>query len=132
MCEMSIFFRFMKESGKNNNSNNKQQQVNQEGASQVAQWNRIHLPSMRLEFNPWVRKIPLRRKWQPTPGFLPGKLQGHRSLVGCSPRGRKSQTRLVTKRQKIEKEGCITGIYIYVYTYIYSFQYDNNPLVYFK
>ena len=24
----------------------------------------------RHEFNPWVRKIPWRRKWQPTPVFL--------------------------------------------------------------
>ena len=24
-----------------------------------------------------------RRKWQPTPGFLPGESQGQRSLVGC-------------------------------------------------
>ena len=24
---------------------------------------RIHLPNRRLEFNPWVRKIPWRRKW---------------------------------------------------------------------
>ena len=28
-----------------------------------------------------------RRKWQPTPGSLPGKSPGHRSLVGCSPWG---------------------------------------------
>ena len=27
----------------------------------------------RLGFNPWVRKIPWRRKWQPTPVFLPGE-----------------------------------------------------------
>jgi len=27
----------------------------------------------RRGFDPWVRKIPWRRKWQPTPGFLPGK-----------------------------------------------------------
>ena len=27
----------------------------------------------RCRFNPWVRKIPWRRKWQPTPVFLPGK-----------------------------------------------------------
>ena len=27
----------------------------------------------RFGFNPWVRKIPWRRKWQPTPVFLPGK-----------------------------------------------------------
>ena len=40
-------------------------------------------------FNPWVRKIPWRRKWQPTPVFLPGKSHGWRSLVGYSPWGRK-------------------------------------------
>jgi len=39
----------------------------------------------RSEFDPWVRKIPWRRKWQPTPGFLPGKFHGERSLVGYSP-----------------------------------------------
>ena len=35
-------------------------------------------------FNPSVRKIHWRRKWQPTPVFLPGKSHGQRSLVGCS------------------------------------------------
>ena len=30
-----------------------------------------------------------RRKWQPTPMFLPGESQGRGSLVGCSPWGRK-------------------------------------------
>ena len=30
-----------------------------------------------------------RRKWQPTPVFLPGKFQGQRSLVGYSPCGHK-------------------------------------------
>ena len=29
-----------------------------------------------------------RRKWQPTPAFLPGKSQGQRSLVGCRLWGR--------------------------------------------
>ena len=28
----------------------------------------------RLGFDPWVRKIPWRRKWQPTPVFLLGKI----------------------------------------------------------
>ena len=28
-----------------------------------------------------------RRQWQPTPVLLPGKSQGQRSLVGCSPWG---------------------------------------------
>ena len=30
-----------------------------------------------------------RRKWQTTPGCLPGESQGHRSLVGYSPWGHK-------------------------------------------
>ena len=30
-----------------------------------------------------------RRKWQPTPAFLPGKSHGWQSLVGYSPRGHK-------------------------------------------
>ena len=38
-------------------------------------------------FDPWVRKIPWRRKWLPTPVFLPGDSHGQRSLVGYSPRG---------------------------------------------
>ena len=35
------------------------------------------------------RKISWRRKWQPSPVFLPGKSHGQRSLVGYSPSGRK-------------------------------------------
>ena len=35
----------------------------------------------------WVGKIPWRRKWQPTPVFLPGESHGWKSLVGYSPRG---------------------------------------------
>ena len=41
----------------------------------------------RCGFNPWVGKIPWRRKWQPTPVFLPGESHGQRSLAGYSPRG---------------------------------------------
>ena len=36
----------------------------------------------RCRFNPWVRKLPWRRTWQPTSEFLPGKSQGWRSLAG--------------------------------------------------
>ena len=43
----------------------------------------------RCGFDAWVRKIPWRRKWQPSPVFLPGKSHGQRSLVGYSPWGRK-------------------------------------------
>ena len=43
----------------------------------------------RPGFNPWVGKIPCRRKWQPTPALLPGKSHGQKSLVGYSSWGRK-------------------------------------------
>ena len=33
-------------------------------------------PCGRRRFNPWVRKIPWRRRWPPTPVFFPGKFQG--------------------------------------------------------
>ena len=59
------------------------------GASQVAQWQRISLQCgrhQRCGFNPWAGKIPWRRKWQPTPVFLPGESLGQRSLEGHSPR----------------------------------------------
>ena len=36
----------------------------------------------RCGFDPWVRKIPWRRKWQPTPVFLPRKSPEQRSLPG--------------------------------------------------
>ena len=43
----------------------------------------------RCRFDPWVRKIPWRRAWQPTPVFLPGESHGQRSLVGYIPWGHK-------------------------------------------
>ena len=49
-----------------------------------------HLPQCRRPGSDlWVRKILWRRKWQPTPVLLPGKSHGQRSVVGCSPWGRK-------------------------------------------
>ena len=40
-------------------------------------------------FDPCIRKIPWRRKWQPTPVFLPGESHGQRSLAAYSPWNRK-------------------------------------------
>ena len=42
---------------------------------------------MRCGFDNWVRKIPYRRKWQPTPIFLLGESHGQRSPAGYSPQG---------------------------------------------
>ena len=51
------------------------------GKEPACQCRRLKRPS----FNPWVRKTPWRRKWQPTPVFLSGESHGQRSLVGYSP-----------------------------------------------
>ena len=57
--------------------------------SLVAQTHCICPQCGRPGFDPWVGKIPWRRKWQPTPVLLPRKFHGWRSLVGYSPWGRK-------------------------------------------
>ena len=58
------------------------------GASLVAQRAK-NLPAMQQA---WVQFLgqedPWRRKWQPTPVFLPGESHGQRSLVGYSSWGR--------------------------------------------
>ena len=41
----------------------------------------------RHGFDPWVRKSPRRRAWQPTPVSLPGESHGQRCLAGYSPQG---------------------------------------------
>ena len=43
----------------------------------------------RCGFDPWVRKIPQRRTWQPTPVFTPGESHGQRNLEGYNPQGHK-------------------------------------------
>ena len=45
----------------------------------------ICLQCRRPRFDPWVGKIPWRRKWLPTPVFLPGKFHRQRNLVGYNP-----------------------------------------------
>ena len=58
----------------------------------------------RWRFDPWVRKIPWKRKWQPTPIFLPGKSHGQRSLAGYSPWGYwRVKYNLATKQPQLLK-----------------------------
>ena len=47
-------------------------------------------------FYPWVRKILWRRKWPPTPVFLPEESHGQRSLAGFSPWGHAKSMQLDT------------------------------------
>ena len=50
------------------------------------------LQCRRPGFDFWVRKVPWRKKWQPTPVFLPGESHGQRNLADYSPCGCKSLT----------------------------------------
>ena len=55
----------------------------------------------RCGFDPWVGKIPWKRKWQPTPVFLPGKSHGQSSLAGCRLWGCKGiRHNLATKQRQ--------------------------------
>ena len=59
------------------------------GKKSACQW--------RCRFHPWVGKIPWRKKWQPTPVFLPGK--SHEGM-GYSPLGcKRVEHNLVAKQQ---------------------------------
>ena len=61
----------------------------------------------RHGFNSWAGKIPWRRKWQPTPVFLPGQSHGRRSLLGLQFRGlRRVRHDLATKQRQ--------QLYIYI------------------
>ena len=57
----------------------------------------------RHGFDSWVKKIPWRRKWQPTPVVLPGKSHGQRSLVEYRPWGHRVRHDRGTKPPHVEK-----------------------------
>ena len=62
----------------------------------------------RHRFDPWVRMIPWRGKWQPTPVFLPGKCHGQRSLAGNSPWGYKeSDTTEWLRKKRTQAHSCM-------------------------
>ena len=73
----------------------------------------------RHVFGPWIRKIPWRRKWQPTPVFLPEKSHGQRSLAGHSPCGQELDLTLMTKpppcSMKSDRERQISCDFIYMW-----------------
>ena len=62
--------------------------------SLVAQWWGFHLPVQEMWVPSLVGKLSWRRKWQPTPVFLPGKFHGQRSLAATVHGVAESQTRL--------------------------------------
>ena len=65
------------------------------------------LQCRRLGFNSFIRKIPWRRKWQPTPVFLPGKSHGYRAWRAQSIGSQKRQTWL--KRLNNNNSSLLSG-----------------------
>ena len=72
----------------------------------LLQWKMMGVPLRRVGYN-WATSLSIftfmrwRRKWQPTPVFLPGESQGRGSLVGCRLWGRtESDTTEVTQQQQ--------------------------------
>ena len=88
-------------------------------------WYRICLQCKRPKFNSWVRKIPWRREWLPTPIFLPGEFHRQRHLMGYSPWSHKELDmterltlyshpkglKLYCKTQKLKLEGSLVIIF---------------------
>ena len=72
-----------------------------------------NLPAMwRPRFNPWVGKIPWRRKWLATPVFFPGEFHGQRSLASYSPQGHKDSdtTERLTLSLAFHFQGVLTHL----------------------
>ena len=80
----------------------------------------------RQRFDPWVRKILWRRKWQPPPVFLPGKSHRQRNLEGYSPwshkesdttehaRKQTQQTRVYQKSSSVGTSLVVQGLIIHL------------------
>ena len=51
----------------------------------------------------WVRKLPWRRKSQPTPVFFPGESHGQRCLAGYSTKYHKKSNKTVAITKKLSK-----------------------------
>ena len=67
------------------------------------------LKCRRPGFDPWVGKIPWKRKWQPTPVFLPGESHEQRNLAGYGLLGCKESD--TTERLKLSNFTYFTQIF---------------------
>ena len=56
----------------------------------------------------WVRKIPWRRAWQPTPVFFPGESHRQRSLTDCNPWGCKEPD----PTEELRSAPCFKDLYL--------------------
>ena len=85
----------------------------------MAQWVKNPLQCRRHRrsgFDPLARKIPQKRKWQPTLVFLPEKSHGQGSLTGYSPKGHKELDTTELRSKQASKH-----VYIFKYSCCFSF-----------
>ena len=82
----------------------------------------------RHGFDPWVGKIPWRRKWQPSPVFLPGESNGQRSLAGYSPGVAKCQTWPSNLAHSFDTD----TYYLYIKIQEYFFHFNREVCLHFS
>ena len=75
-------------------------------------------------FDPWVRKIPWRRKWQQV--SLPGESHGQRILAGYSPRGCKESDTTEVPKHRRACACALSRVWVLLLEYII------NNIIYFK
>jgi len=75
--------------------------------------------------------IKWRRKWQPTPVFLPGKSHGWWNLVGYSPWGRKELDTTEQLHWDWALDKLLSGIWIYEFIYMYECMWKLSWHLYF-
>ena len=74
----------------------------------------------RCGFDPWVGKIPWRKKWQPNPVFLLGKSHGQKSMASYSSWGLKESD---------TTEGLSTHTHTHTQTHTTQFAQQYGPLM---
>ena len=72
-----------------------------------------------------------RRKWQPTPVFLPGESQGRGSLVGCCLWSRtESDTTEATQQQQQQQQCVYVNPKLLMYPSLLPFPFGNHKFVF--
>ena len=64
----------------------------------------------KCRFDPWVRKIPWKKEWQPSLVFLPGESYGERNLMGYSPWSHKESD----TTEQVNNNKCVYTLRIYL------------------
>ena len=95
------------------------------------------LPVQRMWVPSLGQKIPWRRKWQPTPAFLPGEFYGQKSLVGYSPWGLKESdmteyARTIRNKASVVLDVCelVDQLKFNFIFYCFDGEGNGNPLQY--